>query len=156
MNQFTLDVRQWRSGNRKRADSESLGGDQTMLFHPDYTVHNMCVMGQMLAQAGARPVDLSRLTGADTYLQFMLDRHLPGSWETPQLINLLQRLVGPDHLDPPRPTRSRFARDLENINDDVFVWCSVAERIGRLRARLQEEGITMHLINYGYGTLIGG
>lgn len=127
-----------------------------MLFHPDYTVHNMCVIGQMLAQAGARPADLSRLTGSDTYLQFMLERYPAGSWETAQLTSLLQRLVVSDHRDPPRPLRSLLARDLECINDDVFVWCSVAERIGRLRTRLQEEGITMHLINYGYGALGGG
>jgi hypothetical protein len=149
MKHFTLDVKLWRCGNSQKADSESLGGGQTLLYHPEYTVHCMCVMGQMLWQAGALPEDLARLAGPDTYQQFMIDRHGGDSWGTPELHDLLRSLVTVNRATPPGLTRSRFARDLEVINDDVFAWCSVAERIGRLRQRLLAEGIEMSLANYG-------
>lgn len=157
MTHFTLDVRLWRCGNSKMADSECLGGGQTLLYQPEYTVHCMCVMGQMLWQAGARPEDLANLAGPDTYMQFMHDRHstdeIPWEWWTPELRQLLQQLVLVTG-DMRTLTRSKFARDLERINDDVLVWCSVSERIGRLRQRLAVEGIELALQNYGYGNTL--
>jgi hypothetical protein len=153
MREFTLDVLQWRCGNSKRFDSESLGGDQTLLYHPDYTVHNTCVMGQMLWRAGAKLEDLAKLAGPDTYLQLMYDRHgekFEGDtiWWTPELRALLNILVMDTSPNPPGLTRSWFARDLERINDDVVVCCSVWERIVCLRERLAQEGISLNVCNY--------
>lgn len=150
---FELDVLKWRCGNSRYPDSQSLGSGQTLFYDAAYDAHHMCVIGQMLQQAGARLEDLNRMANPANYREYLITTGRESELAAIPVLRMLLDLLTADNDAPPPccPFRcTALAECLIEINDDARQNRTIFRRIQDLRFVLHQAGVQLAVKNYRY------